>query len=131
MHGISLDHVHGCGGSPRFEHLFEDGNEPAVTFDGRDGSARLGQGQGQRPETGPHFQHPVTGADTGDAGDTPDGIGIGHEVLPEGAARRNPVVLEQPEHLGPRKGHGLILVRPLGASAVQKSASAPCSPAPS
>ena len=85
--------------------------------------ARLGQGQGERPEPGADLDDPVAGADAGQAGDAAHGVGVGDEVLPEGAAGLQPVARRAARGPGRR---GVRHRRPagvLGPSAWAASAS--------
>ena len=57
--------------------------------------AGLGQREGERAEAGADLDDAIARADVGQAGDAPDGVGVGDEVLTEAATRGQPVVGEQ------------------------------------
>ena len=72
----------------------------AVGLDGGHRGTRLGQRQRQRPQTGPHLDHVVPGADAGQPGDAADGVRVDDEVLAEGAAGGQSVAVEEVAGLG-------------------------------
>jgi hypothetical protein len=57
------------------------------------------EGQRQGAQPGADLDHPVAGADLGQAGDATHRVRVDDEVLPEGPARVQPVRVEQVGHL--------------------------------
>ena len=79
--------------------------ETRVDLYGRHGRAGFGEGQGQRSEPGTDLDDAITGTDRGAVGDAPNGVGVGHEVLPEVAAWREVALVEQFADPLPRMRH--------------------------
>ena len=77
----------------------------AVELEGDHRGARLGQGERERARTGAHLDHVVAGPDAGEPGDAPHRVRVDDEVLPQGAARRHPVLREERLQLPAGVGH--------------------------
>ena len=84
-------------------HVGERPHQTVVDLDGGDVGARLGEGQGERPQTGADLDDVVAGPDRGEVGDAPHGVRIGDEVLTEITARRQAAAGQQIAHGGPRR----------------------------
>ena len=90
------------------QDLLQDRHQVGVLLHREHLRPGTGQGQGQRPEAGTDLHHPVTGPDAGQAHDPPHGVGVGHEVLAQRTAGRQPVAVQQgpdlrgAEHRQPR-----------------------------
>ena len=76
-----------------------------VDLDRGDRGAGLGQRQGERTETGPDLDHPLSRGHPGEPDDPPDRVAVGHEVLPECPAGAEVVGLEQLVDLRSAVGH--------------------------
>jgi hypothetical protein len=59
-----------------------------IDLDSRDSRTGLGQSECERSESGADLDHMIPGSDGGQPGDPAHGVGVGHEVLTEGATRR-------------------------------------------
>ena len=99
--GVGLDHPHGV----RLEQLPEHGDQPAVELDRRDLCAGVGQGHRERTEAGTDLDDPVPRADAGEPGDTAHRVGVGDEVLAQGAAGAQGMAGEQLADLAARRRH--------------------------
>ena len=96
-----MDDAHAVGGDDPLEH----GQEVAVERDGGDLRPRLDERERQRPQPRADLHDPVPRPDTGQPGDAPDGVGVGDEVLAEGAAGRQAELVEQLADLPAAEGH--------------------------
>ena len=66
----------------------------------------LGQRQGERARARRRSRRRVAGADLGQPGDAPHGVGVDDEVLAQRPAGAEPVPVEQLGDLAPGEGHG-------------------------
>ena len=87
------------------QHLAQDRHEVAVGLDRCHRGSGLGESERQRSEPGADLDHRRVGTDPGQAGDAAHGVGVDHEVLPEGPARGQAVLVEQIPHLAGAQRH--------------------------
>jgi hypothetical protein len=80
-------------------------NDAPVDLDGRYLSSGFGQRQGQRAESGPDLHDPGSRSDTGQMGDLPNRVAVGHEVLTEGPTRMEIIGVEQSVYVCSAMGH--------------------------
>ena len=104
------------------DDLAQHGDEAAVDLDGGDVGAGLGERQRQRAEAGADLDDVVAGADAGEVGDAAHGVGVGDEVLPEVAPRRQAGLVEQLADRRPRDASSLVHVISTGTGASVRSA---------
>jgi hypothetical protein len=81
----------------------------AIGFDGHHVGARLGQGQGEGPETRPDLEHMCAGSGARKARNATDRVRVSDEVLPQGPAGLETVVRQQLCDVGAGKGHQEIV----------------------
>ena len=89
----------------RLDDLPQRRQQVAVDLDGHDLGTRIGQGHGERAQSGADLDHRVAGADPGQPDDLAHGVGVDQEVLPQRPAGAEPVALEQLDGLSAGEGH--------------------------
>jgi hypothetical protein len=85
--------------------------EVPVELHGGDSSAELGQRERQRAEAGADLEHVVARTRPAGGGDAPGGVRVDEEVLPERAAGRDAVLLQQRPDAGRPQRHAVTARR--------------------
>ncbi len=104
-HGIRFDHLD----PDRFDDASQDRQQMAIQLDGHHPGPGFGQRQGQRAQTGPELDDGRPRPDLSQAGDAPDRVRIGDEVLPEGTTRAEPMFGQQRRDARSGMGHQEIV----------------------
>ena len=79
----------------------QERDETPVDLHRGDRRTGLGQGEGERTETGADLDHGVPGPDPRQPGDAAHGVGVDDEVLTEGTAGTQTVLVEELLDLAP------------------------------